>query len=173
MKIPGTVNVDVKPELISIYQFIMTMLLGAFSLIKTPDRFFSMIALALFITHLLDVSNSILVIGGIKPLEMDVLAIYVIVDIFTLIYLYHCFMDNHVDTILFKLMTIFLMIAYAVFTIQDALNWDLGLINKSFYLYIFYAFIDIGMLCIILWNEAKKDSFDFKIIYKKFKKKRN
>jgi hypothetical protein len=125
----------------------------------------SMLGVGLIFWYLIDLVQRIRILFGIQMYQFDMQEIYIIIDILTLTYLLYVKLNPMVRPVCYKLMWLYAIIWFLVYTFIDVFIAPPAQPNNILFHFSMIA-IAANIISIVLWNEIIKNKMTFGELFK-------
>lgn len=145
--------------------FTMAVLTGSIISKVKKSTWASMLGVGLIFWYAVDCVQRIRLLCGIQMHQFDLQELYIIIDILTLTYLIYVKLHPFVSKTYYKLMWIYAMIWFAVYTFIDVFVVPDSQPNSLLFHFAMIA-IAWNIISIVLWNEIIKNKMTFGEFFK-------
>jgi len=145
--------------------FLMAVLTGSIISKVKKSTWASMLGIGLIFWYAIDFVQRIRLLCGIQMYQFDLQELYIVIDILTLTYLIYVKLNPLIGKLFYKLMWLYAIIWYCVYTFIDVFIVPASQPNGIIF---HFAMIGIAanIISIVLWNEIAKNKMTFGEFFK-------
>lgn len=145
--------------------FLMAILTGSIISKVKKSTWASMLGVGLIFWYAIDFVQRIRLMFGIQIYQFDLQELYIVIDILTLTYLIYVKLNPLVTKFYYKLMWVYAMIWYCVYTFIDVFVVPVSQPNTLIF-HLAMISIGVNIISIVMWNEIIKNKMTFGEFFK-------